>query len=103
MALFSDIATTAHDETFRRRVVYALTVAAINAYAEAGTVPGHAARAAFATKLLSSQFDVQGAVWGVLTNSTIAGEEVSTITGAGVPDADIQFAANSIYNALAGA
>lgn len=103
MASFSDIATTAYDETFRRRVVYALTVAAINAYAEVNTAPGHAARAAFATKVLASQFDVHGAVLGVLTNSTIAAESNSAVTGNGVPDSDIQFAANSIYNALAGA
>lgn len=103
MAGFSDIGYTAHNEDFRRRVTYALTVAAIAAYSESTGVTGHAARAAFATKVLSSQFDLNGAVFGVLTNSTIAGESNSATTGNGVPDSDIQFAVNSIYNALAGA
>lgn len=104
MATFSDIATIAYDDaTFRRRVSYALTVAAISAYNEAGTTPGHTLRAAFATKVLASQFDLHGAVLGVLTNSTIAAEANSATVGNGVPDSDIQFAINSIFNALAGA
>lgn len=103
MASFSDIGYTAHNEDFRRRVAYALTVAAIAAYNEAGTVSNHTLRAAFAVKVLASQFDLHGAVLGVLTNSTIAAESNSATTGNGVPDTDIQFAVNSIYNALAGA
>lgn len=103
MATFSDISRTAHDEDFRRRVSYALTVAALAAYNEGTGVTGHALRAAYATKVLASQFDLQGAVLGVLTNSTIAAESNSAVTGNGVPDSDIQFAVNSIYNALAGA
>lgn len=103
MATFSDISRTAHDEDFRRRVAYALTVAALAAYNEAIGVTGHALRAAYAVKVLSSQFDLQGVVLAVLANSTIAAEANSAITGNGVPDSDIQFAANSIYNALAGA
>lgn len=104
MASFSDIATIACDDaTFRRRVSYALTVAAINAYSEPTGVAGHVARAAFATKVLASQFDLHGAVLGVLTNATIATEANSATPGNNVPDADIQFAINSIFNALAGA
>lgn len=103
MATFSDISRTAHDEDFRRRVAYALTVAAIAAYNESTGATGHALRAAFAIKVLASQFDLNGAVLGVLTNATIANESNSATTGNGVPDSDIQFAVNSIYNTLAGA
>lgn len=103
MASFSDISRTAHDEDFRRRVAYALTVAALAAYNEAGTVQNHTLRAAYATKVLASNFDLPGAVLGVLTNATIATEANSATTGNGIPDSDIQFAVNSIYNALAGA
>lgn len=103
MASYSDIGTTATSEDFRRRVAYALTVASIAVYAEAGTVQGHAARAAYASKVLNSQFDLHGAVLGVLANSTIAAESSSSASGSNVPDTDIQFAINSIFNVLAGA
>lgn len=104
MASFSDIATIAYDDaTFRRRVSYALTVAAISAYNESTGTTGHVARATFATKVLASQFDLHGVVLGVLTNTTIAAEANSATVGNSVPDADIQFAINSIFNALAGA
>lgn len=103
MANFSDISRTAHNEDFRRRVAYALTVAALAAYNEVNTATGHALRAAFAVKVLASQFDLHGAVLGVLTNLAIAAEADSAITGNGIPDDHIQFAVNSIYNALAGA
>lgn len=103
MASFSALGYTANQEDFRRRVGYALSVAALAAYNENAGVTNHALRAAYATKVLNSQFDLHGAVLGVLTNGTIAAECNEASTGNGVPDGDIQFAVNSIYNALAGA
>lgn len=103
MANYSDIGTVATAEDFRRRVAYALTKAAIDVYAEVGTTQGHAARALYATRVLNSQFDLHGAVLGVLSNASIAAEASSSVNGNGVPDADIQFAINSIFSVLAGA
>jgi hypothetical protein len=103
LANYSDIGIIAEQHDFKRRVAYALTVASVAAYNEAGTVPGHAARAAYATKVLNGDFSLDGAVLGVLSNPTIAAEGQSAPAGNSIPDADIQFAINSIFSALAGA
>lgn len=104
MATYTDITATAQQLQFQRRVAYALTIAAIAAYNEDPATTGHAARAAYATRVLSGSFNINGVVLGVLANSTIAAEESSTvIPGNSVPDTDIQFAVNSIFGALAGA
>ena len=104
MATFSDIAKIAQNSDFQSRTAYALTVAAIAAYNEAPSTAGHAQRAAFAIRVLQGSFSTLAVATVVLTNPTIAAEaDVATVPGFAIPDADIQFAINSIYNALAGA
>jgi hypothetical protein len=66
-------------------------------------VSNHAARAAFATKVLNGNFVLFNACLGTLTNPTIMTEANPAIAGNGIPDTDIQFQVNSIWNALAGA
>lgn len=107
MATFAQLGLIVQEPEFQQRVRYAMSVAATNVYAEGSGVTGHAARAAFAVRVLSGNFDIQSACYGVLTNSTIATEATIPASGppAGnsIPDADIQFAVNSIWNVLAGA
>lgn len=103
MATFSQIANIANQTDFRNRVGYALSVASVSVYAEAGTTTGHAARAAYASKVLNGSFDLSGVVLGVLTNSTIASGAAQDVPGNSIADGDIQFAVNSIFSALAGA
>lgn len=103
MANYSDIGTVATAEDFRRRVAYALTKAAVDVYAEVGTTQGHAARALYATKVLNNQFDLHGAVLGVLANPTIAAGASSSTSDNSVSDGNMQFAINSIFSVLAGA
>lgn len=89
---------------FQQRVGYWLMSAAVAVYAEAGTTPGHAARTAYAIKVANGQANLQSAALAVLTNATIAAEAVKTnAAGNGIPDGDIQFAVNSLWNLLAGA
>lgn len=67
-------------------------------------VSGHVARAAFAHNVTTGNFDLIGAAFAVLGNSTIAAEAVLTTTpDFAIPDTDIQFAVNSLWNLLAGA
>lgn len=88
---------------FQQRVNYAMSVAAVAVYSESTGTTGHAIRAAFATRVLNGNFNLVAACFAVLTNPTIAAEAVPGQSGNNIPDADIQFAINSIWNALAGA
>src|SRR5258705_14021190 len=101
-ASFSDLGTISKDVNFQGRVQYALMVAAVNVYSE-GTTPGHPARLAFAKQVFANTFSIQAACLMVLTNATIAAEaNVATTPGFAIPDGDIQFAVNSLWNDLAG-
>lgn len=103
MATFNQLAQIAVSPTFQSRVQYAMNAAAVAVYAE--TPPAnHAARAAYATKVANGSFNLSAASYAVLTNSTIGAEAVLTTTpDNAIPDSDIQFAVNSIWNLLAGA
>lgn len=103
MASFIVLSQVAATSEFQQRVAYAMGVAAANVYAEANTVAGHAARAAYATKVASGNYSLPAAANLVLSNSTIAAEATNTASGNSIPDADIQFAVNSLWNVLAGA
>lgn len=102
-ATFSDLATIAANANFQGRVNYAMMVAAQNVYSEASNTTGHPARAALAKQVASGGGVPAGTYLAVLTNATIAAEAVLATTPAyAIPDADIQFAVNSLWNLLAG-
>ena len=105
MALsYADAGQLAKTDEFLRRVAYAMQSAAVAVYSEQGTVTGHAARAAYATKVSNGTFDLATAALVVLTNASILAEgNLTTTPGNGIPDSDIQFAVNSVWNLLAGA
>lgn len=65
-------------------------------------VNNHSARAAFAIKVAQGNFNLQSAALAVLTNATIAAEANTDGSSSAVPDSDIQFSANSLWNLLAG-
>jgi hypothetical protein len=103
-ATFSQLTTISNNGDFQNRVAYSLLVAAVNVYSELSSTPGHIARSKFATTVVNGQFNIQPIALAVLTNSTIAAEaNILTTPGFAIPDADIQFAVNSLWNALAGA
>jgi hypothetical protein len=96
---FSNIAgAVRNDMDLAGRVEYALMVAAVNIMAEVNTTPSHATRVIYATKVLTGTASIRSAVLAVLTNATIAADA----TSASILDSDIQFAVNSVFNALAG-
>lgn len=98
---FTDIYIVATAYGFMQRVNYALTVAAVGVMIEAANTASHAQRVVFAKQILAGGFP-GSAYYSVLTNATIAAESNSASAGQAIPDADIQFAVNSIFNALAG-
>lgn len=103
MATFSDLGTIARDNNFQTRVQYAMMVAAVNVYSEATNTVGHPARLAYAKQVFAGSFNIMFACMMVLTNSTIAAEAVlATTPGFAIPDGDIQFAVNSLWNDFAG-
>lgn len=103
MATYSQLGQIAAQPDFQARIAIALNSAAVAIYNEAGTVAGHAARAAYATKVLTGGYNLSAACLGVLVNSTIQAGASPTTAGNSITDQDIQFQVNSIWNALAGA
>lgn len=104
MATFNQLAQVAVSPAFQSRVNYAMNVAAVAVYAESTGTTGHVARAAYAVKVSAGSFNLTAASYAVLTNASIAAEAVVTTTpDNAIPDNDIQFAVNSIWNLLAGA
>jgi hypothetical protein len=102
-AVFSDFGVIAANANFQSRVQYALTVAAINVYSEATNTVGHPARLAFALRVFNQNYSLLMICLMVLTNATIAAEaNVLTVPGFAIPDGDIQFAVNSLWNDFAG-
>ena len=71
---------------------------------ESNATAGHQVRNNFALQVLNGSVDPQRVALIVLTNSTIAGEATTgSLPGeTAVPDSDIQFAINSLYNVMAG-
>jgi hypothetical protein len=63
----------------------------------------HVSRAAFAHNVAIGNYVIQPACLTVLGNPTIAGEATNGTAGNTIPDSDIQFAVNSLWNLLAGA
>lgn len=103
-ATFSDLETISNNGNFQLRVSHAMRIAAVAIYNEGSAVAGHALRAAMAINVLNGNFNPQAASAAVLTNATIAAEaNINTMPGFAIPDSDIQFAVNSIWNTLAGA
>ena len=102
---FHNMMIISRDPNFQDRVRYALFNAALAAVAEVNTTPNHAVRVTFAQKVLTETADVFVATLCVLNNATIAAEgDITQQPGGafGIPDADIQFALNQDFNALAG-
>lgn len=102
-ATFSDLGSIAKDANFQTRVNYAMTVAAVNVYSESTGTTGHAQRSIFAVKVLNGNYSIVNAALAVLTNATIAAEAaLATTPGFAIPDGDIQFAVNSLWNDFSG-
>lgn len=106
MADLQDLGTIANDPAFQARCMTALEAASVAILAEGDNVVNHTQRAAFASEVMDHQNQVSAfaVAEAVLTNATIAAEAtVASLPGCtAVPDGDIQFAINSVFEDLAG-
>jgi hypothetical protein len=104
MADYDDLIKIAGNSGFQDRIKYALTQSAISVYNEASSSTGHIPRLAYATGIIAGNYNLGPAALAVLTNATIAAEAtLSSAPDFAIPDTDIQFAVNSLWNALANA
>lgn len=102
-ANLGDLGTISRNQRFQDRVNNCLNLAALNVMAEVATTASHQNRVDYARKVLLGGLDMQQIALDVLTNTTIAsGANASTTPDYAISDSDIQFAVNSIFNALAG-
>jgi hypothetical protein len=95
MATYRDLENMAQNPEFQKQCKWALYIAANNVVNESAGTTNHAARLAFANKVLAGTqllTDFQLARI-VLLNATIQGELVS-----GPVDSDVQFQVNSVYD-----
>lgn len=104
MAKNKDLFTIANDFNFQGRCMVSAVDAAIAVMAESQNTVSHDQRVDYARRVLSNSAPAISIALAVLSNPTIAGgADVSLIdNGAGIVDGDIQFAVNSVFNALAG-
>lgn len=104
MASFDILLSVAGNNAYQQRVKYAMTVAAVNVYAELSSTTGHQARGTLAGKVIQGGYgDYAAAALVTLTNATLASEATTNPPDFGIPDGDLQFAVNSLWNALANA
>ncbi len=102
MASYDDLIKIAGNDGFQNRVKYALTSAAVSVYNELSSTTGHTARVAYATSVIQGSYNLAPASLAVLTNTSIATEAtLGSAPDFAIPDSDIQFAVNSLWNALA--
>lgn len=66
------------------------------------TPPNHVKRIAYAQAIFAGTASMQQAAYAILTNATILSEASEAAANFGIPDADLQFSANSVFAALAG-
>ena len=107
MATFSQLGLVSKEADFQNRVQYALFVAAVNVSSEDPNTLGHSQRITYANRVLNGNVNLPSVCNMVLTNPSIAQEAVPTASGQAstdnsIPDGDIQFTVNSLWNALSG-
>ena len=103
MANYDGINQIAGNLGFQGRIKCAMMSAAISVYNESSTSSGHIPRVVYAVNVINGNYNIAQATLAVLMNATIASEANTTPPDFSIPDSDIQFAVNSLWNALAGA
>ena len=84
-------------EDFQNTVKYFMQKAAIAVMSESDATANHAARLNFARKILSGQASIYEFAFAVVTNATIGGH---IDVPEAIPDADLEFTVNSMYDAF---
>lgn len=88
----------AKDEDFYRRVKFALAKSAKGVLNENSQTANHVARAQFAARIVSGDYNLIPMIYAICTDATIeAANRLNAVT-----DAQIQTATDSLFNVLAG-
>lgn len=90
---YSDDFATFSDTGFQERCVMSINNQAVAIYFESSATPGHAARAAYATKILSGQINVQQLV------AALAAQHLTIAS----TDTQIDTTVDTLFNSFAGA
>jgi hypothetical protein len=101
MADYNDRVVYSENGEFRGRISYAMKKAALDVRAEAPS-GDTAKRQALATRILDGAENMNQWAVAVTTNATIGAAIDANPTAPVIPDADIQFTVESLYNAFAG-
>ena len=97
MTIQAAVNAAKNEPDFHLRVEYYLVKAAIAITTEATNTPLHAERLALAKLILASEGSHTGRfALAVVTNATV----LAAANHAAVPDGDIEFVVNSIYNSF---
>lgn len=105
MAIIHDLMSIARDPNFQDRIRSVLNKSALDVMAEDAGTAFHPQRVTFASKVLVENVNLFEVCIAVLNNATIAAEaDVAKTLNAdfGIPDSDLPFTVNSIFNAFAG-
>lgn len=92
MTAYSDDFATFSDFGFQQRCIMSLYNQAVAIYFESNLTPGHAARAGYATKILSGQINVQQLV------IALAAQHLTLAS----TDAQIDTTVDTLFNSFAG-
>jgi hypothetical protein len=102
---YQELAAIAKAPDFIARIQYAICKAAVDVSSESTNTPGHEKRAACAQRMLTGSYSWDYVCLAVITNPSIAAGATAVPTdgnGYNIPDGDIQFTVNSMWNAFSG-
>lgn len=102
MANYADSRWISQQPNTVRRIEYVVTKLAVAVMSESAQTAGHAARVAFATKVLAGQVDYDRVAIAALTSNAVSGGNVNAAPNFGFTDAELETAVTSVFNALAG-
>lgn len=89
-------------ESFRRRIKYYMQKGATAVIGELGTTPGHALRKTYADSVLAGTASIYEMAVAVATNTTVVGKLDALGGHSGVPDSDLEFTVNSMWDDFSG-
>jgi hypothetical protein len=104
MASNADLMAIARNEKFQDRVRYDIQKAAVSVMAEDSSTASHPQRITYARLILDGNVQILSFCIAVVTNSTISTEATldPQVADFGIPDSDIEFTVNSLFNSFAG-
>ena len=103
MASANSMKRIADEPEFLRNVTFFAYKAAVAVMAEAAVTASHAARVVYAKAILGGTASMTDYASAVVSNATLQAEaNHDAPPNFGIPDSDLEFTVNSLFNAMAG-